>query len=304
MTLREHAKLAIEVALGSAPVAAVGRRLRRGQRLVLAYHNVVESPVRVGGDTALHLPLAQFRAQLDVIAELRLEVVPVSAPLGGENAPPTVSITFDDAYQGAIALALPELVRRGLPATVFVTPGLLGHAAAWWDRLADAATGSVPDRLRERILWEGGGGESRAFEIGRACGSLPLDPVPEFAIASLDGLRAATTGTPGITIGAHSWSHPNLAALRPDALADELARPREWLEQALGPSVIPWLAYPYGLESATTRDAARRAGYVGAVRVDGGWTSVSEDPMARSRLAVGPRHSIESIRSWLGGLRR
>jgi hypothetical protein len=38
-------------------------------------------------------------------------------------------------------LGIPELVRRGLPATVFVAPALLDQRAFWWDRLANPTTG-------------------------------------------------------------------------------------------------------------------------------------------------------------------
>src|SRR5687767_3308253 len=123
------------VAVGSG-VVRLGRRWRWEQTLVLAYHNVVPEGEARAGDVSLHLPFADFRRQLDAISETH-DVVPITAL--GEPPPPStrrprIVITFDDAYAGALTCGVDELVKRRMPATVFVAPGLLG-SVAWWDVL-------------------------------------------------------------------------------------------------------------------------------------------------------------------------
>lgn len=49
----------------------------------------------------------------------------------GSNARPTVSITFDDGYADNSLFAIPELARRGLPATYFVSTGFVANQAAF-----------------------------------------------------------------------------------------------------------------------------------------------------------------------------
>lgn len=46
-----------------------------------------------------------------------------------------VAITFDDGYADNLNNARPALVRRSLPATVFVVAGYLGARHFWWDEL-------------------------------------------------------------------------------------------------------------------------------------------------------------------------
>src|SRR5687767_498679 len=110
--LRSTLKRATEVALAHGGPAHLGRLRGRARALILAYHNVLpegEAPV---GERSLHLPLTRFREHLEHLARHH-EVVPLPALLDGEGSTgrrPRVAITFDDAYHGALSVALPELV--------------------------------------------------------------------------------------------------------------------------------------------------------------------------------------------------
>ena len=88
-----------------------------GRCVVLYYHSVEDR--------------ARFARQMEMAARL-------THPISIEN-PPALSagrrysaITFDDGFQNVVENALPELVKRGIPAAVFVTTGLLGRLATWW----------------------------------------------------------------------------------------------------------------------------------------------------------------------------
>ena len=41
------------------------------------------------------------------------------------------AVTFDDGFVGVANQAVPELVQRNIPATIFVTSDLLGHNPGW-----------------------------------------------------------------------------------------------------------------------------------------------------------------------------
>jgi len=285
-----------------APVARAWlSRSRAGSGvLVLAYHNVVPDTADLIGDRALHLPQAAFARQLDFLQRW-FDVIPLAALAGpGTSAErPCAVITFDDGYRGAVSIGLAELKSRALPATVFVAPGLLNDHTFWWDALARGADGLDPE-LRGRALGELHGEDAavRAWAAGRA---LPLSAMPEcWRSASEPELRAASY--PGLTLGSHTWSHPNLARLEGDQLGRELQQSRKWLEQHFGAAFVPWLTYPYGLFSASVLEAAVAAGYVGAFRIDGGWARPRPGRFDLPRLNVASGLSIEGFALRAAGL--
>jgi peptidoglycan/xylan/chitin deacetylase (PgdA/CDA1 family) len=89
----------------------------------------------------------------------------------------------------------------------------------------------------------------------------------------------AFVARPGMTIGAHTMTHPSLSALTPAAQRDELAGSRATLERELGGAVRA-VAYPYGTRADVSDDtvrAARAAGFDFAMANEAGaawrWSS-------------------------------
>ena len=218
-------RLAEGVLVGSG-VAALARSRLRGRSLVLSYHNVVPDHHEPQGDRSLHLPRRSFLAQLDAI-QRHMDVVslPDAVRGGGARGRPRVAITFDDAYRGAVRIGVAEVARRGLPATVFVCPGRLDGHAFWWDRFS---TGPRLGAFRDLALGEGRGREELIEPLARAAGLRPADVPEVMTSASLDEFREAAR-SPGITLGAHSWSHPNLARATDEELEIELGDTARWL---------------------------------------------------------------------------
>jgi peptidoglycan/xylan/chitin deacetylase (PgdA/CDA1 family) len=263
-------KRVVEDTLVGSGVAAIASGRLRGQTLILAYHNIVPDDVAPGGDRSLHLPRRAFAEQLDLVQEhcevVALDAVRDTAPVDGR---PRVALTFDDAYRGAVTCGVAELARRGLPATIFIAPAFVGGQSFWWDALSSDACAGPPPELRERAL-SALGGDDRAVRAAAAADHLAVrDVAPAMCVASEDELRAAARYE-GVTYGSHSWSHPNLASLSEDALANELRRPLAWL-WARFERVSTWVSYPYGLSGPTTAGAAAAAGYSGALAISGGW---------------------------------
>ncbi|HSJ25726.1 MAG TPA: hypothetical protein VK929_13710, partial [Longimicrobiales bacterium] len=158
-----------EAILSATTVLAAVRRRAYGGVLVLAYHNIVPDGAVVSGDPSLHLRQSDFARQLDALMAL-CDVVPLDRVLERTTSlRPRAALTFDDGYRGALTVGAAELRARRLPATYFISPGLLG-GSFWWDEVAGGAT--LPDSVRDHALGalRGRGRAVRAWALatGRA----------------------------------------------------------------------------------------------------------------------------------------
>jgi peptidoglycan/xylan/chitin deacetylase (PgdA/CDA1 family) len=269
MRPRRVVKQLLERALVRAGLPRVGRLRSRNRILVLAYHNVLPPhEVETAGDSSLHLSHRDFSAQLELLCRTH-SVISLEDALSGrhtDSTRPRAVITFDDAYSGAVRFAVPELVARSLPATIFVSPAFLNGRAFWWDSLA-ASIAAEPNRRDEALTrLRGEDAVIRKYWGGRS----NSETLPPHLLCAGEGDLAAAAQLPGISLGSHTWSHPNLARLDAPELESELRRPLDWL-QGRFPGALPILSYPYGLYSRTVEQAAQSIGYRAALRIDGGW---------------------------------
>jgi peptidoglycan/xylan/chitin deacetylase (PgdA/CDA1 family) len=269
--VRARVKAAVERMLVGSGAASVHRRRMSGRLLVLAYHNIVADDEPPCGDLANHLPLSTFSAQLTALRATH-DVVPLAealaAPARGSTRP-RAAITFDDAYRGALIHAVPELARQGLPATFFVTPAFIGGRSFWWDALAAPGGAGLDQDARAYALTELRGDDAAVREWAQRSGRA-LTAVPTVACAAAETELIHAASLPGISVGSHSWSHPNLTRLTRDELRIEMTRPLAWLRERIA-NPLPWIAYPYGFFNAAVAHAAAAAGYDAALAVSGGW---------------------------------
>jgi peptidoglycan/xylan/chitin deacetylase (PgdA/CDA1 family) len=288
-----------ERVLVNSGVARFARRRFRGRTLVLAYHNIIPDGDVLSGNVNLHLPQREFARQLDILVSTH-DVVSLDRLLthSSSSGRPRAIVTFDDSYAGTLTAGVDELVRRGLPATIFVPPALLG-STPWWDILAERTSGMVPDRLQRHALEALGG---HASKILRWAGS-EIEPTAASTLPRIgtEAQLKTAASRPGITLGSHSWSHPNLCALTDTELEIELTKPLQWLQSRFD-AVAPWLSYPYGYFNDSVQKVAAKVGYVGSFRVDGGWIPASTPPAhAIPRLNIPNGLSLNGFRLRLAG---
>ena len=302
MSLRSSAKHVAEFGL-RVTVAPLLRRALRQRAVIFAYHDVVPDRWIGAGDRSLHLPISDFRAQLDILQATH-DIVPLRQllhPASVDRKRPRAAITFDDAYRGAVSLGLSELARRKLPSTVFVTPDFLDGGAFWWDELASPTRGLDPE-MRTRALDELQG-DDRAIRAWAADRHAPLwAAAPEARGAAIDDLQEATS-TGKVALGAHSWSHPNLVRVDNERLAEEMAKPLAWLRERFPKNAVPLLAYPYGRSDARVIRATAAAGYEAAFAIAGGWVPAQiEKSFAIPRVNVPAGISANGFALWASGL--
>lgn len=272
--IRAVAKGLVERILVSSGMPSIGRRLAPGRVAVLAYHNVVPDAEAGRGDSGLHLPLSRFIEQMEQLRRTHHLVPLETAATPSSDDRPRAVITFDDAYRGAVTLAVPELARRGIPATVFVAPGILGEPSLWWDELGEA--GRLTTATRQQAMWTQRG---RTATVRRwAFGDAPPPRLPtSYGVATAEELFRHAGGLLGLA--AHGWDHAFLPALDADELTRDLVRVLEWLRACPAPT-LPWLALPYGAGSDAVTDAALAVGFEALLEISGG------------RLAPGSPHRI------------
>jgi peptidoglycan/xylan/chitin deacetylase (PgdA/CDA1 family) len=256
--LRRTAKAVVERTAAVRARALLARN-ERPRTVVLAFHNVVPDDAETAVvDESLHMHVGRFSALLDALAELpnvQLASRPILQETGGANV--RVLVTFDDAYRGALRLALPALAERRAAAVVFVAPGLLGTARTWWDaeypryrRGGDRAW----SRERERLLASPYCGLHERIGGRRASAAATLPQFTDddqsrkssadFGIADEHELLAVAAGG-AISLACHSMHHPCLPALSREEIRAQYSGSLDWLSR----SGVPWLrwhAFPYG----------------------------------------------------------
>ena len=113
---------------------------------------------------------------------------------GGPDGRPKIALTFDDAFQSVFDFAVPEMVKRNMPSTIFVPTACIGAAPTWEM-------------------------EYNCFDRNEI-------------LACEETLRAAARD--GIQLGAHARTHPRLTAIAPDGAREEIAGSKADLERLLG----------------------------------------------------------------------
>ena len=105
----------------------------------------------------------------------------------------------------------------------------------------------------------------------------------------------------GLSVGAHSRTHPDLTSLSPDAAWDQIRGSREDLERELEVPV-PTFAFPYGATSPSLATMAGEAGFVGSCGVEEGLNTVGTPVHDLRRIEVFGTDSVFRfiLKVWLG----
>ena len=307
-------------------------RLNRRKVLVLVYHGVhagrAEPVLNFDG---MHVRARRFVRQMRYVSR-RYRVVTLDRLLEPSQAStpdrPCAVITIDDGYRNIHRVAFPILKRLRLRATLFVPTGfILDGRGFWWDRLrlivAAAQRPTLPFRIdgterlfpirtveEQRLALTALSDELRRLPPPRreeALRSLAtaLDVPPAeggpFA-APLTPAKIRAMAEDGVTIGSHGVSHDSYLLLNRDALAHDLTESKRQLEQWTG-TRVDWLAYPHGQFSPDVMQAARRAGYRGAVTTIEALNDERRDPYALRRIGVHDNMTLAHFIVATSGLR-
>ncbi len=292
-------------------VAEIGYRSRfrlqnwRGV-LILMYHEIAPR------DTSVfrYFPVLcttpeSFSAQLDWLTR-HFEVISMDEAMhrltdGTAQDSRAVVITSDDGWMGFHRYGRKALRHRGLPATVYVTTGVLKGQVPWhvrWRLLleqhpqmlallaqhlgraepflnADSAISALKGLNYTRIcsLWR------QAVEVTRfEEGTLPSD-----WFIGEDEVREALQSD--ITIGAHTVNHPILPNEPEEIVRRDVTASKSNLEALSGQPILHF-AYPNGDHNEHVVRCVKEAGYATAVTTTAGWNLLGEDLYRLRRVDV------------------
>ncbi len=101
---------------------------------------------------------------------------------------------------------------------------------------------------------------------------------------SVSALRDMAS-VPGVTIGAHGYTHRRLTDCDTNELRNELTSSRKWIEDIVGLPVT-CMSYPHGAEDSRVREAVSEAGYTIAASSRSGINLSSRDPILLARTNI------------------
>ena len=103
----------------------------------------------------------------------------------------------------------------------------------------------------------------------------------------------------GMTIGAHTRSHPNLKKIKDEnKLVNEILGSKLLLQEKIG-KPVNFFAYPYGLYSSSTVQEVINVGYLGAVADTGGKVHTKKDVYTLKRFNMGNEYiEMQGVMKW------
>lgn len=108
----------------------------RRSPLVLMYHGVGRRTA-AADPYNLFVPAEAFRGQMVSLLRRGWRPLDLDGFLAGPRSPRSFLVTFDDGYTSVRDDALPVLSELGVPAVLFVCPGLLGERSGWMSETPD-----------------------------------------------------------------------------------------------------------------------------------------------------------------------
>jgi len=197
-----------------------------------------------------------FRRHVAWLAQGHVRVVPLEDITRVSSDEDAVAITFDDGLASFGRIAAPRLLDCGLPATVFVVTDAVGSTNVWH---------------------------------GRQDAGIPVQPL-------LDWEQLGALHEAGVTLGAHTCTHPRLTGVEGDALEREIVASKQRLARELGVDAMTF-AYPYGAVSRAARDVVARTFHFGCTTRLAALAS-GEDPAMLPRLDSYYLRSPDALEAW------
>lgn len=294
--------------------AVIRLRNSRTAGLILRYHSVAPPDNLDYIATGISIPPDVFEDHIRLLNE-RYNIITLSEILErarhgySKQQPPAVAITFDDGYRDNFLYAAPILRKYRAPATIYVVTGAIHPAPPVWTarlsmivprldrcRSIDGLPFAIKTEDNAAIL-------TTATKLVHHLRQLPRSE-RDLLVGQLEiltGMQSASKQVmlskqellamdeQGITLGAHTCSHPLLPSIDASEAAREILDSKSTLEAILGHPVHDF-SYPNpggGIHhSKSIRQYVTSAHYRTAVTSEFGLIDSTVDPIAIRRVGV------------------
>ena len=322
------------------------RRAADAGPVVLTYHGVLPAGYKIvdpGLDGNL-LSADSFRRQMRFIRKQHNVISPTEFLLwcqGGHELPPrSVLLTCDDGLRSSLFEMVPILQEFDLECLFFVTGASLCPTPTmlWYEELylmflaaPESFTLDLPEiglqaevnQQERRSLWWDLVTKLSQYDLNRRRTLLARirmqlglsekwdagyhdDPVLSRRFLMLNLAELHQLCDAGISIGAHTLSHPMLSQSSHDVAWSEIAECKQNLELALEQEM--WaLAYPFGNSSSVTSrelEMAKRAGFKAAFLNAGGAFRRQTPKFALPRIHITAGMSLAEFEAHISGFHR
>jgi len=265
---------------------------RRGAVMVLTFHRVLNDAEfqRTCSLPGIVIRQRTFENLAGYVAR-KYEAVDFGQAIEAPAGKMRVMFTFDDGWKDNHTNALPVLRTRGIPATVFICPGLVGRTLPFWPELVASllAKASPPVAGAEiesliETLKTYSTEHRQQFIAGLYKPHAPVNGGDAYngdRTASWDDIREMQAV--GVRFGCHTHTHQILTTVPTQVARQEIGKSKGAIEAALYKR-CDLFAYPNGNSSAATRRILAEEGFTAAFTTErGAWTSGS-DRMAIPRV--------------------
>ena len=278
---------------------------------ILLYHRVASLPI-----DPRHLSISPecFEMHLKFIKK-NYRVIRTDEKWDGREQ--SIVITFDDGHFDFFENVVPLLEKYEIPATVFVTTGIIDkNAELWGDELERIIYLNYYEKDEFRI-WDGTygvGNENDRFStmmsIRNYLKNMPshererhlielkniLKPMSDarstHRIMTTEEIKKCAQ-SPYVTIGAHTVTHCCLAQESLEEQINEIKRSKEKLEEIIGKEVTVF-AYPYGEEEDFTERTVKIACDIGFKKIFSVLQGMTSSKYINGRI---PRNNVSFCKS-------
>jgi len=294
-------------------VAGWARSLFHRGPVILGFHRVATSS---WDPQKLCVSSENFATQLEIMSRVANPISLEDLSNGlqeGRKLEKSFVVTIDDGYADTLEVATPILQRFGVPATVFITTGVIGKPF-WWCEIQHLVeeSASLPAKIKfsagdHKFQWTKASDSlkdcARLIQaLGDLFRALPFDQHDQAlkGVRALfndggtsSGIRAMTaeqiatlSASDLIEIGSHGVTHTSLNQLSVEQQRSELQQSKAVLEEICGKPVVS-CSYPNGRISAETSEIAKETGYVSGCTSQEELVAPNCDPLLLPRLWVG-----------------
>lgn len=264
------------------------RKLRRRHNEdcvnIVAYHSIAsDDSLFTRGTTLRHTP-SELERHMDYLVDHYRPVslrTAVDALARGESLRRAVVITIDDGLADSLRHAMPILVRRRIPMTVFAVTSVIGNKDLQWQhKLTWLVQSGLGPKVKAAMETEGyppAKSDQSVEEYARHNFRPDLPDILEAIVEAtgttgvelaarmrpyLEPEEMAEADSELVEFGNHTHTHAILSALDADAQRVEMEQARDIIQSIVGRPPFA-LAYPFGLKRHYNIDSTRLAAETG-----------------------------------------